>query len=102
MSGLYRTETIETVEQLAVLPADTIMRARTGALCRTGMILGDPCVWEEGWLTFEDAVEHLAPLAAFVPEEAVEEVLTEDTFAGSEQLRRWVTPWKRFKSGGAQ
>ena len=96
MSILYKPVKIESAEQAEALPEGVIMRSRTGSLCERGTITGDPCIWEEGWLSIPDAIEHLAPLTALVPIEAEEEFgaggdgMDEDFYL----TRRLVTPWE--------
>ena len=96
MSILYKPVKIESAAQAEALPEGVIMRSRTGSLCERGTITGDPCIWEEGWLSIPDAIEHLAPLTALVPIEAEEEFgaggdgMDEDFYL----TRRLVTPWE--------
>ena len=94
MTTLYKPVLIESAEQAEALPEGVIMRSRTGSLCERGTITGDPCIWEEGWLSIPDAIEHLAPLTALVPIEAEEEMDTDYYMGGDgSPMRRYVTPW---------
>ena len=98
MTTLYRPVLIESAEQAEALPEGAIMRSRTGSLCERGTIAGDPCIWEEGWLSIPDAIEHLAPLTALVPIEAEEETVEKRKLCQKtpDVLRRYVTGWQHY------
>lgn len=49
------------VADLEALPDGTVLRSRTGTLAKVGKCLDDRVIWDEGWSTFADAIQHRGP-----------------------------------------
>lgn len=106
MSTLYRPVKIDTAEQAENLPVGTLAVSSEDyddgtvmhwAAVKVSDVWARTDVSDGLPMTIDAAmVDADTPWTALVPIEVDEEILTNDTFASSEQLRRFTTPWQRF------
>ena len=108
MITLYRPVLIESAEQAEALPIGTVaLDHPRGTRDEIPYVKTTATRWASVWdvndLGAIDSYgtapnESMVGDRALVRIEADEEVLTQDTYASSEQLRRFTTPWQRFTS----
>lgn len=92
MTTLFRPVLIESAEQAEALPSGTIFWTQRPS----GFRYDYGTVGKFGVTLASDWTDEPYTLHALVPIEAEEEILHQDTFATSAQLRRYTTPWQRF------